>query len=81
MNLERLPELIRLLAENGRGVTIRPIRKGTRIGGIGSEHTYRIEGWEVGYLAGWGGDELAVGETIHDAIAAAIQALKEVNNT
>jgi len=75
MNLERLPELIGLLADDSRGVTIRPIHKGMRIGGFGSDHHYEIDGWEVGYIDGNTGGEIAVGPTIADAIDAALEVL------
>lgn len=77
MDLGRLDELITLLAQQGRGVTISPVSKGSRLGGIGSETRYAFDGWEIGYIAGWGGDELAVGATIPEAVAAAITALQE----
>lgn len=78
-DIGRLPDLIDALAERGYGTTITPIREGTRLGGIGSDITYAVEGWEIGYITGWGGDELAVGETLAQAVDAALQALEETH--
>lgn len=38
MEVGRLDELIERLADGGRGVTVMPVRKGTRMGGFGTEN-------------------------------------------
>jgi len=76
IQLGRLQELIERLSESGRGVTIRPVEPGSRMGGPNSGHTYTFEGWEVGWITATGGDELAVGSTVEDAVNSALQALE-----
>lgn len=72
MDIGRLDELIELLAAEGQGVTVMPVREGTPIGGFGSEDRYQFDGWEVGYINPGSGGELAVGSTIAEAVDAAI---------
>jgi hypothetical protein len=75
IQLGRLQELIERLSESGRGVTIRPVEPGSRMSGTNSGHQYSFEGWEVGWITATGGDELAVGSTVEDAVNSALQAL------
>jgi hypothetical protein len=42
--------------------------------GTSAEHQYSFEGWEVGWITAVGGDELAVGRTIEEAVNAALAA-------
>lgn len=76
MDLGPLEELLEYLADHGAGVTIMPVRKGTPMGGFGTEDFYAFDGWEVGYVTPGGGGELAVGETVAEAVAAALEAEK-----
>ncbi len=71
-----LAALIEALARSGRGVTIRPVEPGSHMGGHSSAHRYAFEGWEVGWITAAGGDELAVGRTIDEAVTAALAALE-----
>lgn len=64
-----------LQAENGRGVYVQPLRRGQRLGGIRSEHAAQFDGWVVGMIYGLGGDEIAVGATIPEAVDAALRIL------
>jgi hypothetical protein len=75
LDVGRIDELIEKLASDGTGLTIMPVRKGTPMGGFGSEHNYAFDGWEVGYITPGGGGELAVGKTISEAVASAIDNL------
>ena len=75
IQLGRLQELIERLSESGRGVTIRPVEPGSRMSGT-TGHRYAFEGWEVGWITATGGDELAVGSTVEDAVNSALQALE-----
>jgi hypothetical protein len=70
----RLGELIEVLGRSGRGVSIRPIEPGSRMSGTSADHQYAFEGWEVGWITAVGGDELAVGRTIEEAVDAALAA-------
>lgn len=76
MEVGRLDELIERLADEGRGVAVMPVRKGTPMGGFGTEDFYAFDGWEVDYLTPGGGGELAVGETVAEAVDAALEAIK-----
>ena len=76
MQLGRLDELIERLAKSGRGVTIRPIEPGSRMSGTSAGYEYAFEGWEVGWITAAGGDELAVGQTVEEAVNGALQALE-----
>lgn len=78
MPLGRLAELIAALGESGRGVTIRPVEPGGRMADAGAAH-YAFEGWEVGWITAAGGDELAVGRTIEEAVDAALVAVLDVD--
>ena len=73
--LGRIDELIAVLGESGRGVTIRPVDKDSRMSGGGSDFQYAFEGWEVGWITATGGEELAVGRTIEEAVNAALEAV------
>jgi hypothetical protein len=73
--LGRIGELIEVLGQSGRGVTIRPVDQDSRMSGAGSDVQYAFEGWEVGWITGAGGEELAVGRTIEEAVNAALEAL------
>ena len=81
-NLHRLPELLELYAAQSVGVTLTPIRKGQLEGGpyrvlyndLFRNSEYQFDGWAVGWIGGMvGDDEVAVGETLEAAIAAAIE--------
>jgi hypothetical protein len=72
-----IEELIELLAAGGRGVTISPVREGQPMGGWGSSETYAFDGWEVGWMTAGGGGEIAVGRTIAEAVAAALEVERE----
>jgi|GEM_PF-5976316 hypothetical protein len=74
--LGRIGELIDILGESGRGVTIRPVGEGSRMSGLGAGHRYAFTGWEVGWITAVGGEELAVGRTIAEAVDAAVDALR-----
>jgi len=43
--------------------------------GAGSDVQYAFEGWEVGWITAAGGEELAVGRTVEEAVNAALEAL------
>lgn len=73
--LGRIDELIEILGQSGRGVTIRPIEQNSRMSGAGSDFQYAFEGWEVGWITAAGGEELAVGRTIEEAVNAALEAV------
>jgi hypothetical protein len=75
MDTGRFDELLELLAERGEGVTLMPVRQGTRMGGLGSDETYAFDGWEVGYIAPSYGGEIAVGRTVAEAVEAAVAIL------
>jgi hypothetical protein len=74
--LGRIGELIEILGRSGRGITIRPIEQGSHMSGIGSNFHYAFAGWEVGWITADGGEELAVGRTIEEAVNAAVEALE-----
>lgn len=78
IDVGRIDELIVLAAENGAGVTIRPVQKGEPLGGIGSDDRYQFDGWEIGIFWGTGGDEIAVGHSLAEAVVSAILALQEM---
>jgi hypothetical protein len=65
-------DLLVLLHDRGTGLTLRPIQAGMRAGGFGSDEEYRVDGWEVGYITGAGGGDLAVGMSLDEALQAAI---------
>ena len=44
--------------------------------GLGAGHRYAFTGWEVGWITAVGGEELAVGRTIAEAVDAAVDALR-----
>lgn len=71
MEIGRFDDLIERLAADGVGVSAMPVRKGTPMGGFGTEHFYEFDGWEVGYISAGSGGELAVGETLAEAVEAA----------
>jgi hypothetical protein len=73
--LGRIDELIEILGQSGRGVTIRPIEQDSRMSGVSSDFQYAFEGWEVGWITAAGGEELAVGRTIEEAVNAALEAV------
>jgi hypothetical protein len=75
LDVGRIDELIERLAADGAGVTVMPVTEGTLMGGVGSQHTYAFDGWEVGYITAGGGGELAVGKTVSEAVAAALDNL------
>ena len=75
MEIGRLDELIERLAEDGRGVTVRPVRTGTPRGGFGTTGSYAFDGSEVWYITFAHGDELAVGGTLAEAVEAALVAI------
>jgi hypothetical protein len=75
LDVGRIGELIERLAADGAGVTITPVKEGDLMGGLGSQHTYAFDGWEVGYITASGGGELAVGKTVAEAVEAAIDNL------
>ena len=77
LRLGRFAELLETLNERGEGVTLMPVRKGTLMGGVGSEHRYEFDGWEVGYVTPVGGGELAVGPTVTEAVEGALAALDD----
>jgi hypothetical protein len=72
VEIGRLAELIERLATDGVGVTVMPVREGTPMGGFGTQHFYKFDGWEVGYMTPGSGGELAVGRTIAEAVDAAL---------
>ena len=74
MEIGRLDELIERLAEDGRGVTVTPARSGTPLEGLDTTHP-DADGSEVWYIAFGESDELAVGETLADAVEAALVAI------
>jgi hypothetical protein len=72
MDVGPLVELVERLAADGVGLTLMPVEKGTPMGGWGSTDVYAFDGWEVGYITPGSGGELAVGETLAEAVAAAL---------
>jgi len=66
-------DLISLLAEEGTGFTLCPVREGQPISGFGSKDAYQFNGWEVGYITPNGGGEIAVGNTIEEAVTVALE--------
>jgi hypothetical protein len=76
MDLGRLGDLVEKVAERHAGVTVRPVERGELLGGIGSSQYYEFDGWEIGLIWHWGGDELAVGATISEAVEAALSVIE-----
>lgn len=69
----RLGELISLASDQGLGITVQPLSKGERIGGFGSDDYSAFDGWIVGTITSVGGDSLSVGETLAEAVEAALE--------
>jgi hypothetical protein len=61
-----------LLHDRGVGLTLRPVQAGMRAGGIGSDDTFALDGWEVGYMDGNGGGNITVAPSLDQALQTAI---------
>jgi hypothetical protein len=69
-------KLVEKLAEEGRGVTVRPVSRGASMSGLAARHTQQVDGWEVGYVTPWGSGDLGAGATLAEAVEAALRALE-----
>jgi hypothetical protein len=58
-----LRDLIYTAGNAGIGLTIEP---------------YRGDGWKIGYAMRWGGGDLVTAPTLDDAVAAAVEPLREL---
>lgn len=75
--LGRLDELISMAEDRGKGIFVQPVFLGQRIGGLGSEFRAEFDGWLVGWSTPNGGDEMAVGATVSEAVERAIEVWEE----
>ena len=75
--LGKFAELVDLLAEKHQGVSLIPVRAGTRAKGWVSKAPYTEDGWEIGYLhSAVNGGDLAIAPTIAEAVERAIEAVQ-----
>jgi hypothetical protein len=77
MDVGRLDELIAQLARVDRGVTVRPVREGAPSGDWGTQRLYEFDGWEVGWITAGSVEAIAAGQTVAEAVEAALSALGE----
>jgi hypothetical protein len=73
--VKALDELIALL-EPDVGFYLEPVLKGQPLGGIGDNYHAEFDGWMLGLMYGIGGEEIAVGRTIEEAVTAAVKVLR-----
>ena len=72
-----LRDLLIEMRERGRGVSILPVHPGMRAAGFGGfDESYSLDGWAVGSFTASGGDDLAVAESLDQALEAALAVTK-----
>ena len=75
IDFSRFEEILATFSEQGLGITIRWVRKGDRAGGFLSPDIHACDGWEVGYLDGNSGGELALDPDLDTAIRRAVSVI------